>query len=106
MTDKQTENAIIKGTFLGIEDHGFLTFFLYLEGDGWGGGFGGFDCSSEFLPEAIKEILEVVEVDSWENLKGKMVRVDEHELGMIPERIGHPIKDKWFYIRKLAKKYA
>ena len=38
----EIKNARITRTTLGVEDHGILTAFLHLEGDGWGIGFGGY----------------------------------------------------------------
>ena len=41
-TMEEIKNAIITGTYLGIEDHGILTFWLYLDYGGSGQGFGGY----------------------------------------------------------------
>jgi hypothetical protein len=45
--------------------------------------------------EFIARVLDVVGVDSWEELPGKHIRVDHDEWGPI-HRIGNIIEDKWF----------
>ena len=40
--------------------------------------------------------MKVLEVDSWEQLKGKYVRVEFEGWGGKVLRIGHLMKDKWF----------
>lgn len=73
-------NAKIKKTYLGYEDHGMLTFFITVEGDGKGQhignySFGGNGKYHEYGLEMIAEILRVVGVESWEELPGKYLRV-------------------------------
>ena len=87
-------NGRIGSTMLGIEDHGMLTYFLHIEGEGWGQGFGGRCCDGAFLAESVRKILETLEVDTWEELKGKFVRVlgDDNKL----HRIAHITKNKWY----------
>jgi hypothetical protein len=89
------QNAKIKSTFIGFEDHGFLTSWLSLELDGSRQGFGGFNLKGDFTDRWIKRILEVLEKNSWEELKGTVVRVDG-DFDKI-YGIGHFINDKWFY---------
>lgn len=87
------QNALIKDTFFGFEDHGILTCWLSLDVDGCLKIFGGY--SLEYYGTAFqKEILRVVGVGSWEELKGKYCRVVNGELS--PIRIGHIIEDRWF----------
>lgn len=38
----EIKNARIESTMLGYEDHGILTAFVTVGGDGWGCGFGGY----------------------------------------------------------------
>lgn len=98
----ETNNARITDTFIGVEDHGILTFLIALEVDeGWCVSFGGYDCSGEFLSESIRQILATLEVDSWEKLKGQYVRVVCNESSV--DRIGHIMKSKWYNIRVHAK---
>lgn len=104
----QIENAKITGTNLGFEDHGILTFWIYLEFDGGGVGFGGYalDAYDKTLEKRVgvgesldllKEIMEVVGVEKWEDIKGKYVRVDSEGWGGKALGIGNLIKDKWVY---------
>jgi hypothetical protein len=108
------KNVIIKSTKLGIEEHGIFTAYLHLEGDGWGCGFGGYAMDTwidrenkrvgtRFGCDFITGVLKTLEVDSWENLKGKMVRAETEGWGGKILRIGHPIKDIWFDPKQLAK---
>jgi hypothetical protein len=100
----ETRNAKITDTFLGIEDHGILTFNLYLEGNGWGQSFGGYSCSGKFLSEAVEEILKVVGVDSWEKLPGMNVRIQGTHSRVA--RIGHILKDEWYDITAHSKTFV
>lgn len=69
-------NAIIKSTFLGIEDHGIFSFMLTLEERSQGQGFGGYELKYEkYGIPLLETILKIVGVTSWEELTGKYVRV-------------------------------
>ena len=109
----EIENARIKSTQLGIEDHGIFTFFLHLEYDGAGQGFGGYALDewskkaetrvgSGLGIEMIRKILEVVGVDNWEDLPGKYIRVEHDNMGVY--QIGHITKNKWFSPKELFTK--
>ena len=98
-------NGKIASTKLG-EEHGCLTADIFIEGDGWGCAFGGYcldhwsakagEHSSTDGYGAIIELMKTLEVESWEELKGKYIRVEiESGAGGII-RIGHLLKDKWF----------
>lgn len=100
----ERRNARIVSTFLGIEDHGILTFFLNLEGDGWGQGFGGYFCKGAFLAASVRKILDTLEVDSWEKLPGRNIRVEANSDKVYC--IGHYLKDKWYDIDKHSKSRA
>lgn len=100
----ETKNATITGTLLGYEDHGILTFFLYLDYGGSGQGAGGYSLdeydkvlkkrvgAKEGL-DLIIEILNVVGVRSWEELKGKHIRVKASFVKVYA--IGNLLHDKW-----------
>ena len=99
------ENAKITSTKLG-EEHGCLTADIILEGNGWGCAFGGF-CLDHWYAEtgehgstdgygAIIELMKTLEVESWEALNGKYVRVESEDWGGKILRIGHLMKDRWF----------
>ena len=105
----EIKNAKITSTTLGKEDHGILTFFVDLEFDGGGVGFGGYSldnynaslnkivCTVNGL-EAINRILDVVGVDKWEDLPGKYIRIKSNGWGSTIKEIGNIIKGKWFNI--------
>lgn len=82
------EIARIESTFLGIEDHGIMTFMLNLTGagrdKGWGQAFGTYmldwnprdiegHADSGYTALILRGILEAVGVDTWEKLPGKLV---------------------------------
>lgn len=113
----ETVNAKIANTMLGFEDHGIMTFFLYLEWPGAGQGLGGFaiDIGSRESGErrgfgagisAIRKILEVVGVQKWEDLKGKLVRakVDGWGSSRVPI-IGNILEDKWFDLKDFMERH-
>ncbi len=78
---------------LGIEDHGIPTFFLYLDYGGASQGFGGFTLSSV---DQIIELLKIVGVEKWEDLKGKHVRVKSQHGNILA--LGHFLKDHWYQV--------
>ena len=105
MRETEILNAVIDGTMLGIEDHGLMTAYVYLKGDGWGVGFGGYvldawdgkkRTQTPLTGMFVSRVLEVVGADKWEDLKGKPVRVESEGLGGGCVRIGHYVKDLWF----------
>lgn len=109
-------NAKISSTHFGYEDHNILTCWLNLDFGSSGQGFGGYSLDSydksqekrigtAFGLEFIANIIDVVGVQSWEELKGQLIRVKkEDEFGRILS-IGHIIEDKWFDPELLASKY-
>lgn len=98
-------NAKITKTKLG-EGHGCFTADLCIEGDGWGCVFGGYcldhwysDAGKHHSPDgygAIIELMKTLEVESWEELNGKYVRVEIEGWGGNVIKIGHLLKNKWF----------
>lgn len=93
-------NARITSTDLGFHDGAgsIPTFGLQLQGDGWGQMFGGWRLGGEFTHKVIYGVLNVLEAESWESLKGQLVRyrrAGDDFSGKIVA-IGHPLKDKWF----------
>jgi len=76
----ELKNAVISRAWIGIEDHGILSFMLTLNYGGSAQGFGGVSLDwgkpgeKKSAPSSwIREILEVVEVPSWHELQGKSV---------------------------------
>ena len=91
----EIRNAQIKSTFLGREDHGIPTCFLYLDYGGGGQGFGGYDLQFEGKGIGfLMDVLRVVEVGSWEELPGKYVRAEADSSKVY--RIGHITKEHWY----------
>jgi len=100
---KEYRNATIKKVTLGVEDHGFLTICVFLEGNGWcqmfgGISFGSWEKNSEGIPGLLAKhvmgICKAVGSTSWEGLEGMNCRVlADH--GQI-YTIGHWCKDVWF----------
>lgn len=117
MTSLKMQNAQITSTFLGYEDHGILTYYLMLKGDGWGYGFGGLGLDSwnkakdrrfaenGYGLESIRSILDTVGVQRWEDLTGKYLRCEGEGWGGRILRIGHITDEKWFDPAKLAESF-
>ena len=102
---EEIKNAKITSTALGYEDHGILTFYIYVDCGGSGQGFGGYALDkwseddndrvpTEHAGQAIKNILGVVGVDKWEDLAGKNIRVKGGFNGI--SEIGNLLEDRWF----------
>ena len=68
-------NARISETFLGIEDHGMFMLAMTLDYGGTGQGYQVTFGNSSELQDAIKAVLKVAGVKSWEELIGRYVRV-------------------------------
>ena len=111
----EIKNAKISSTMLGREDHGIMTFMIYIDGYGFRCGIGGY-CLDEFSSstqtrvfraesmEAISKILEVVGVDKWEDLPGKYIRIEYNGLGSTVTKIGNIIEEKWFNLKEFFGK--
>lgn len=109
------QNAKIESVSLTMADHGVLTFYLGLDGGGWGARFGGYVIGKGYLGaedfsasesglEAIMRIMDTVGVERWEELTGKYVRVADCEWGKKITRIGNILNDKWFDIAEYFEK--
>lgn len=94
-------NMKIEGTFLGIE-RGCLTFSLTLNGDGLGCGFGGWSLGRAGS-DLIREVLNVVGVEAWEELPGKYVRVRIED--QRSTAIGHITSNKWLNIAEWLEQW-
>ena len=116
MTNQQIRNARITSTQLGREDHGIMTFMLFVEISGGGCcGIGGYaldgydkDLQQRVFHaksmESISEILNVVGVDTWEQLPGKYIRVKDNGWGSTIDEIGNLMEEKWFNLREFFSK--
>jgi len=89
----EIKNAKITGTELGGNERG-PSFWVYVDYGGAGQGFGGYSLGGTFTHYVITGILEALEVDSWEKLKGTPVRVKASHDKV--QAIGHYLKDQWF----------
>jgi len=87
-------NAIISGTSLEIEDHGIPTCWIYLDYGNASQGFGGYDLRFYGI-WFMFEMMKVLEISSWDKLKGVPVRVKKDNKDMVIS-VGHFVKDKWF----------
>ena len=109
----EIKNAIIKSTFLGFEDHGFFTFILDLDYGGSGQGVGLFcldhkewdrnegqkdDAQLAKSFRLIEKILNVIGVDSWEELPGKHIKVKAEHTKV--HEISHILKENWLNFEK------
>ena len=113
----EIKNVKITNVSLTMADHGCLTFYLTLEGDGWGINYGGYCIGLGFLGSdsftaengsglvAIMRIMDTVGVERWEDLKGKYIRIVDEGWGSSVKKIGNIIEDKWFDIDKFFKNY-
>lgn len=108
-------NAKITSTMFGREDHGIMTFMIFVElSTGGMCGIGGYALDA-YDPkaktrvftakglEAISKILEVVGVDSWEELPNSYIRVRDNGWGNPIYEIGNLMSDKWFNLREFFK---
>ena len=112
------KNVVIERTSLGLEDHGIFTAMIYLSGDSWGIGFGGYALDQweeaekrrvgvAYGAEFIKAVLKTLGVETWEQLPKTPCRVDltnEHSGPAV--RIGHYIQNVWFDPKALAEKFT
>lgn len=106
------KNAIIESTMLGREDHGIMTFVLYIRfDDGLCCGVGGYALDEHDKVhnkrvfraksmEAISKVLEVVGVEKWEDLPGKYIRFEDNGWGSTVTKIGNILSGKWFDLKE------
>lgn len=97
-------NAEVTSTQLGPDErgHGILTCSIGLKfGPNEAQAFGGYNLTQPGeLHRWINGLLRVTGARSWEDMKGKIVRVDKKDtLGMI-HGVGHVLEDKWFYAKE------
>lgn len=96
------KNAIISSASLSIADHGILSGWIHLDYGGQGQGFGGHGLhvigamgEANYAGWWITRVLEIAGVTSWDQLKGKTLRVSIRD-GLI-QGIGHIVNDEWFF---------
>lgn len=110
----EIKNAKISSTMLGREDHGIMTFMIYIDACGFACYVGRY-CLDEFNPatqtrvfreesmEVISKILEVVGVDKWEDLPGKYIRIEYNGFGSTVTKIGNIIEEKWLDLEEFFR---
>ena len=99
----EAKNAKISSTMLGFEDHGIFTFTLFLDYGGAGQGYGNFSLGGTFTDAAIREVLNTVGVKTWEDLPGKVVRVQANHSEV--SKLGNYLTDKWLDLAELAREH-
>ena len=108
-------NAKITGVSLNMKNHGVLTFDISLEGCAWGCIYGGYVLGNGYLGaesfkgsdksiECLMRIMDVIGVESWEDLKGQYCRVKVGTFGDTITTIGNIIEDKWFDAKEFFNK--
>ena len=108
------ENARITNVDLSMADHGVLTLQLTLPGSSWGCVYGGYVIGKGYLDaeefkgsavgmESIMRIMDVVGVECFNDMKGKIVRVAIKGWGSSVRIIGNVMSDKWFDIDSFFK---
>lgn len=111
-------NAKIDSAEIVIEDHGNLTFFIGVTTEkGWSTSIGGYFLEEvvderegrktrEYASEMIRKTMEAVGVNSWSDLVGKYVRVDDNDRWNSPvHRMGNILSDNWVDFNKIIYKY-
>lgn len=111
MLESTIVNAKITDTFFGIEDHGIMTFMLYLRFDNYNQGYGGYALDQQRLNgtrvgcgvgiTVVRKILETIGVHKWEDLPGCFVRVKR--TGQKIEALGNIMEDKWVSLEQIFK---
>ena len=108
----EIKNAQITSAMLGREDHGIMTFMIFVKFDkGTQCGIGGYALDSydknlkkrvfkENSMEVISKILDVVGVDEWDKLNGSYIRIKDNGWGSTIDEIGNLMEDKWFNIKE------
>jgi len=103
---ERIENVIIT-SMRWDNDHG-LSHWIFVAGDTWGCGFGGYNLMGEAAYDWISQIMKTLEISelSDEKVIGKIVRVKTGGVGTQITAIGHPIKEIWFEPAEFFKKYT
>lgn len=105
LLEMEIKNAVITGANISIERGFILDMWLTLDYGGVCQGFGGYALYvSKESPNHKKEsvaghfiyrCLEIADVESFDKLKGKTIRVRSED-GQSIDAIGHIVKDDWF----------
>lgn len=98
--DDGINNAVIESVTITTER--VLSSWIQVTYGGSGQGFGGYFLGGPYMAVWIEEILKVLEVEKWENLKGKSCRIDIRD--GLAYGIGNLLTDKWFYPKEVFNK--
>jgi hypothetical protein len=109
MEKREIKNAVIEEASICLERGVLLCFSLRFDYGGSGQStsicFGTADKEKIIQPNHmahfVGRILNLVEVESVEELKGKSVRVDASFSSIY--RIGHYLEDKWYDLEQIAE---
>lgn len=107
-------NAEITNVDLSMQDHGCFVLTLVLRGSGWGVVYGGYCIGKGFLGadefegsakglEYLMRIMDVVGVETFNDMVGKYVRVATKGWGNSVKIIGNILKDHWFDAEEFFK---
>ena len=95
-------NAKITDAEIMIEDHGCLTFCIWVDSSaGWSTGIGMFDLSGcQNIDVLINDILKTVGVTRWSDMKGNYIRIDDNDKhNSTITKIGNLMTDNWIDLR-------
>ena len=93
-------NAVIESASINIERGFMVDAWLHLKHGRGNQGFGGYCLyhidkkGGDYTGLFISKCLEMADVEKWENLKGKTIRIKACHSKI--ESIGHIVEDKWF----------
>lgn len=100
----EIRNAIIRETHLGYDDCGIFTYRIELDYGGSGQAAGMITLGGEYTHKVVKGLIDIVGVKSWEELKGKHVRVIAEATCV--HDIGNILDDgRWFNIETSMTDY-
>ena len=113
MRETRVDNAEITSTVLGREGYGIFTCELWLKFNSGGCGYGGYSLDepagngkrkmTAIGAQAVVELMNVVGVETWEDVKGQFVRCENEGYGGKVIKIGHLIENKWFSFEEFFK---
>ena len=116
MNNQEIKNARITSTMLGREDHGIMTFMIFVDiSDAGSCGVGGYAldgydeksnqrvCCAKSM-DSVAKIIDTVGVDTWEDLPGTYIRVKDNGWGSTIDEIGNLMENKWFNLREFFSK--
>lgn len=95
-------NAKIDDADLFVEDHGLMTFGVWITTSaGWSTCVGMFDLKGcDDASTLIRDILKIAGVTRWSELKGKYIRIDDNnKWNSTITKIGNIMEENWIDLR-------